>query len=268
MLRREPKSLPSTAFIVSIAGSSGLALGGAGLPAMITVCIDARPVEQVDLRPGRGVTAAMFFRGHVARPPAGEEPLEPGLDLGHRGGAHHDERGVVGLEPGLVELDQVVARDLRGRCLGARPGPGIGIGVSFTVDDPREDPERHADRVGLLALDLDQALLPEPLEVGLGEGRMQDDVRVELERGVELLAQRLERHARHVEPGRGAERGAEIGESVADLEGRARGRCPRRACSSPGSPCRAGRTGRPRSRRRAAGRTAPAESTAARPGRS
>ena len=36
MLTRELKSLPSTPFMVWIATSSGLALGGATLPAMIT----------------------------------------------------------------------------------------------------------------------------------------------------------------------------------------------------------------------------------------
>ena len=36
MLSLEPKSVPSTALIVSMAGSSGLDFGGATLPAMIT----------------------------------------------------------------------------------------------------------------------------------------------------------------------------------------------------------------------------------------
>ena len=79
MLSREPKSLPSTALMVSIAGSSGFALGGATSPAMSVDLLGARPVEQVDLPASRlGATSAMFFVGTSP----GRQPAKSRSSLG------------------------------------------------------------------------------------------------------------------------------------------------------------------------------------------
>ncbi len=116
-----------------------------------------------------------------------------------RGRPHHDKRRVVGLEPGLVELHEVCASDLPRRGFGARAAPGVRIGVTVAEDEPWKDPEREANRVGFLPLDLCKPLLLQAVDLELPECRVQDDVGEEIERRVELVVQRLERHGGHVE---------------------------------------------------------------------
>ena len=76
---------------------------------------------------------------------------------------------------------------LAGGFLGARAGPGIGIGVARPIQQAGENPERQAYRVCLFLLDLSQPLFLQPLEILPGERRMQDHVGIDSQRGIQIL---------------------------------------------------------------------------------
>src|SRR6185503_10650413 len=105
---------------------------------------------------------------------------------------------------------QVLAGNLCGGLLCSGPGPGISVGVPPSVEQPRHHPQYPSDRVSLLPPDLGQPLPPQPLEISLAEGGVEDHVRVQLEGGVEPLPEGFERNAGDIEPGAGPEVGAEL----------------------------------------------------------
>ncbi len=166
-------------------------------------------------------------RGHVllrdaAARPAREGRLELRPDLGEGRVADHDERRVAGLEPGGVPAHDVVAGELLDRGAVARAGQGQRVGVAGPVDEARQHPQRHPERLRPLLLDRGELLLLQPVELGLREGRVQHHVREEGERGVEVRLERGERDRGRVEVGPGAELRAQPLQLVADLEGGAR----------------------------------------------
>ena len=64
--------------------------------------------------------------------------------------------------------------------------------MAFTEDEPREDAEREADGIGLLALDLCEPLALEPVEIGLPERGVENHVGEDVQRGLEVVVQRFE----------------------------------------------------------------------------
>ncbi len=80
-----------------------------------------------------------------------------------------------------MELRQILPRDPLNRLLGAGAGKRVAVRMSLTVQQSGEHSERYADGLDLLLLDLSQALALEPLEVGLGERRVQDHVGEDVE---------------------------------------------------------------------------------------
>ena len=244
--------------MVSIAGSSGLALGGADVAGDDHGLLAIRAG-----RAGRPAAraAALRRRCSSAGTSPGRQPANSRSSLGWISAIVVAPTTTSVAWLGLNQVRWNLTRSsrviLRGRRLGARAGPGIGVGVALAVDDAAGRPgapcrSGRPSRAGSAT----RRCFRSRSKSAAGNGGMQDDVRVERRargRGCSRSASSdtLDTSSRDA----GAERGAEIGEPVADLRGPCASWCPRRACSSPGSPCPARRTGRPRSRRRAAGRT-------------
>ena len=123
-----------------------------------------------------------------------------------------------------MEPHQIVARHARHRLL--RPGSRqrVAVRVIRAVQQLREHAQRHLHRLHLLALNAREPLPLLPLEIGLRERRMQDHVRENVERGIQVVFERGQRHARHIELRTRAELRAELRQRVADLQRRAAGR--------------------------------------------
>jgi len=92
------------------------------------------------------------FHWHGTGLPTGEEFFQPWHDLLKRGVAHDDERGVVRLEPGIVKLTQVSGRQFANRCLRAGATQRITVRVSVAIQQFREHPQRHSERLGFFLL--------------------------------------------------------------------------------------------------------------------
>ena len=106
--------------------------------------------------------------------------------LGKRGVANHDEGGVVGFEPLIVEANQVVARDLRDGGRVARAGERNSVSVIGAVEEGWQHAQRHADGLNLLLLNGSQLQPLLPLKVCLRERWIQNDVGVQVKRRIEL----------------------------------------------------------------------------------
>ena len=160
----------------------------------------------------------MFFFGTSPPFQLLEQRFDLRPDLGHRRIADHDQGGVVGLEPGPVELDQVLAGQLGDGGLGARAGERGPVGVPRSVDEPGEHPHDHRHGGILLLGDAGELDLLQAAEVRLGEGGVENDVGVDVERRVELVLEGVEPDERDVEVRSGLELGAERIQLLADLE--------------------------------------------------
>ena len=97
--------------------------------------------------------------------------------------------------------------------------------MALAVEDARQDPLGHGHRLDLLATDAGELLLLQAIELGLGEGRVQDDVGEQAERFVQVRGEGAHRDAGRVQVGTGPERRAQGVERVRDLE-RVAGRRP------------------------------------------
>ena len=131
-----------------------------------------------DQAPGRRRRRGMVGGRQGARLPVAKGLLGGGQGLGDADIADDAQQGVVGNEPGRVELAQVLGCDGRQRL--GRAGVGQPVGVE-PVHEPVED--QAGDRVGVLEIDAHarQRLLALTIELFGAERRPPDDVGEQLE---------------------------------------------------------------------------------------
>ena len=136
-------------------------------------------------------------RGHLGLAPATEGLLEKLL---HRLAVEitgHAEDGVVGMDVDAVELDEIVATDVRDGVLGRQPRPG----TRGPVHQPPEVQLGHVSRIVPAAPDvLDDAGLLH-LQAGGVEARRAQHRGEDAQRLGELVLHRGDRAAQHVVPG-------------------------------------------------------------------
>ena len=115
-------------------------------------------VDQVDAcRRSMPATVPIDLAGGVPVRPAAERRLERRRQRGHRHVAGDDQR--AGCRDGTrsrCQRDQVVARQRLPRSLVARSGERVAVRVAVAVEQPRQHPQRRADRLRLLLPDLRQ----------------------------------------------------------------------------------------------------------------
>ena len=103
------------------------------------------------------------------------------------------------------------------------PMKGFVVGMTFAEEKRREERGSPWRRGDFLALDGGEAFFLQALEFFLREGRMEDEVGVNVEGLIHIDLEGVEIDAGIIEIGAGAEIGAEGFQFFADLEGIARG---------------------------------------------
>ena len=92
------------------------------------------------------------------------------------------------------------------------------VGMSFAVEQRRHDAQAHGDGRDFFALDGGEAFFLQALEFLLGEGRMENEVGVNVEGFIEIELERVEADEGIIEIGAGIEVGAERFEIFADFQ--------------------------------------------------
>ena len=175
--------------------------------------------------PGRSITTTRRVGGGGStglaavaseRRPLAERTLGARKRLLVRDVADDGEDGVVGAEPGLVEGDEVVARDARNRLWRARVRTAVGM---EPVDQAIEHHPGEVVRVVVTDLQARQDLLPLPFDLLGRERRVAREVRhhVEAERDAVLHHHRVDE--REIAAGAGADQTADRIDRGRDLLG-------------------------------------------------
>ena len=152
--------------------------------------IRSRPVEHVHGLPrAAGDLDQLLHRG-VARLPRCERFLQLRRQFRHGDVTHGDDRPMVRLEPGTMEGDEIVARHRLYRRLGSTAGERLTVCVASTVEQERQHAQPHRERLHLLLLDRRQRVLLDAIEIALRKRWMEDDVREQRQRRVELVLER------------------------------------------------------------------------------
>ena len=131
------------------------------LPTRISVCTAPGLSMTTTRRVGGGGSTGFGAVG-FGRAPLAERALGAGERLLGRDVADDREDGVVGAEPGLVERDEIVARDARDRLRRARVRPAVRMEA---VDEPVEHHAGEVVRIVVADLQPRQDLLALPLDL-------------------------------------------------------------------------------------------------------
>ena len=154
---------------------------------------------------GASRTCRDVLRRDLTGFPTGKQLFQLRRQLGERRVARHHQRRVVGPEPDLVKLYQIVARDFLHAGGGARSCQRIAVSMARPIEQAGKNSQGHGNGLTLLLLNGVQLQLLLTLEVGLRKRRMEDDIGKQVEGGIELGLQRREAHKREVEIGIGLE---------------------------------------------------------------
>jgi hypothetical protein len=150
----------------------------------------AGPIENVDHGLGPILDGADVLRRHDARLPSVEQLPELGVSSLKVVSPTNDERRIIGLEPGGVELNEILARELGDAGLRAGPRERVAIGVPRPIQQARKYAQGHGNRGNLLTLNRSDPLFLQTAEIGLRKGRMEDQIGVQFEGAVQVALQR------------------------------------------------------------------------------
>ena len=156
---REPKLPPKTSFTSCRGMASGSLRGGASCAPKMMLCLESRPVNQVDnvLFRLRHLCDVLFR--HVAGLPSGKKFFQLGLDRRQSGIAHNQQRCVVGLEPCVMPLGQVFTRELAYAGFSAGAGKRQRIRMPFAIKKLRHHAQGHGLRLHFFTPDGGNAVL-------------------------------------------------------------------------------------------------------------
>ena len=118
---------------------------------------------------------------NVSGLPGSKKFFELRSDFGERGVSHDEKRGVVGFVPGVVEFGEIGAGHFFDAIGAAGANEGFVVGMTFAEEERRQNAQAHGEGRDFFALDGGEAFLLQALEFFFGEGRMEDEVGVNIE---------------------------------------------------------------------------------------
>ncbi len=160
-----------------------------------------------------------IFLRHVASLPAAKRFFQLRQHFRQGGVAHHQQGGVVGLEPALVILDQVVTGNAQHRRFVTAARQRQTVGMLLAVDQARNHAQRHGRRIGFFPADGSELILAQAVQFLLFESRMQHHVGIHVERLRQGGLERVELHERTVEVVVAGDLGAQRFDFLADFCG-------------------------------------------------